>query len=214
MSDKRLHLVRHGEVHNPERVLYGRLPGFRLSERGELMAQKAAEDVLNDDRPIARLIASPLERTQQSAHPFRTATGLSLDLDERVIEPTNWFEGRVNSGKKAAFRDPRNWHKLVNPARPSWGEPYRDIAKRMNDAMRDAWHSTDTGDIVIVSHQAPIWLTHLDVARKPLMHDPRKRRCDLSSVTSFELRGDTWHEVEYRSPASDLIEAAQDVGAV
>lgn len=214
MSDKLLHLVRHGEVYNPDGVLYGRLPEFRLSERGHAMAEAAALELAGSDRIVRKLVASPLERTQQSARPIAGALSLEIATDVRIIEPTNAFEGLKNSGPDAAFKNPKHWLKFINPFRPSWGEPYRSIASRMRDAMNDAWDTTDGGDIVFVTHQAPIWITHLDVAGKALFHDPRSRRCELSSITTFERRGERWFEVDYRTPASDLVAGAKDVGAV
>lgn len=208
----RLHLVRHGEVHNPERVLYGRLPDYHLSEAGRAMARAAAQHVVSLGRPIAELRCSPLERTQESAAPFTELIGLTPTLDERIIEPTNLFEGK---NMRRALRDPRNWRHLRRPSLPSWGEPYASIAARVREAMDERMHGVAAGtaaegDIVFVSHQAPIWITHLSVAGLPLRHDPRTRRCALSSVTSFERVGDLWREVGYAEPAASGI----DLGAV
>jgi len=205
----RLHLVRHGEVHNPRRVLYGRLPGFGLSADGHRMARQAAEYVHGLERPIAALICSPLQRTQESARPFTELFGIAAVIDERVIEPTNVFEGKR---MVRALVNPWNWRHLRKPALPSWGEPYADVVGRMNAAMTQAWDSVDSGDVVIVSHQLPIWITHLAVAGLPLRHDPRVRRCALSSVTSFEMTDGTWTETAYAEPASTA--GAVDVGAV
>jgi broad specificity phosphatase PhoE len=240
MTGSRLHLVRHGEVHNPERVLYGRLPGYRLSAEGRRMTWAAAEYVRGLDRPVTSLISSPLQRTQESAEPFAEIFGLTPVLDERVIEPSNVFEG---TQMRRSLMNPRNWWHLRRPSVPSWGEPYASIAERMLDAMDDALRSVggergdasrslseergdasrslseersdetkgaQDGDVVIVSHQAPIWITHLRVAGLPLRHDPRTRRCALSSVTSFERVGDVWREVDYAEPAATGI----DLGAV
>ena len=214
MSDKLLHLVRHGEVHNPEGVLYGRMPGYRLSELGHRMAESAALELAGSDRAIGRLIASPLERAQQSARPIASAFSLEVATDERIIEPTNSFEGLKGSGPDSDFKKPRYWHRYWNPLRPSWGEPYRSIAERMRQAMDDAWQSTRSGDIVMVAHQSPIWMAHLDIVGKPLFHNPASRRCELSSITSFEKRGERWFEVDYRTPAAALLGEAKDVGAV
>ncbi|MGK0722289.1 histidine phosphatase family protein [Leucobacter sp. W1478] len=213
MSDKLLHLVRHGEVHNPDGVLYGRLPGFGLSELGTRMAESAALELAAADRKIARLIASPLMRAQQSADPIAQTFGLETATDERIIEPTNAFEGQVNRGG-AAFKNPLYWYRFWNPLRPSWGEPYRSIANRVREAMDEAWESTRDGDIVMVSHQAVIWAAHLDITGQALAHNPARRRCALSSITSFEQRGGRWFEVDYRTPAADLMGDAVDVGAV
>ena len=132
-----------------------------------------------------RVIASPLQRTQESAAPILAAFGLPIHLDERLIEPENRFEGKRMRGPGGALRDPRNWPSLVNPARPSWGEPFRSISARMLAAIDDAFHSVDDGDVVLVSHQLPIWMVHRTLAGERLAHDPRKRRCDLSSITTL-----------------------------
>ncbi|WP_349428595.1 histidine phosphatase family protein [Microbacterium sp. LWS13-1.2] len=209
MPAARLHLVRHGEVHNPARVLYGRLPGYGLSAEGRRMARQAAEYVKSLDRPVSALVCSPLQRTQESAEPFAEIFGMAPVIDERVIEPTNVFEGKRMA---IAMVNPWNWRHLRKPALPSWGEPYADVVGRMNAAMTHAWNAADSGDVVIVSHQLPIWITHLAVAGLPLRHDPRARRCALSSVTSFEMVDKKWTETAYAEPASTA--GAVDVGAV
>ncbi|MET0672245.1 MAG: histidine phosphatase family protein, partial [Microbacterium pygmaeum] len=192
MPADRLHLVRHGEVHNPGRVLYGRLPEFRLSTAGRRMARLAADYVHGLERPVASLVVSPLQRTRESAEPFMTLFGIEPIIDERVIEPTNVFEGKR---MKRALLNPLNWRHLLRPALPSWGEPYAQVIARMDEAMTDAWNRVDAGDVVVISHQLPIWVTHLAIAGEPAKHDPRNRRCALSSVTSIERRDGRWVEV-------------------
>lgn len=209
MVASRLHLVRHGEVHNPKRVLYGRLPDYHLSRAGRKMATAASDHIASLDRSLAGLYSSPLERAQESAEPFAERFGLTPEIDIRLIEPTNVFEG---TQMRRSLLNPVNWWHLRQPSLPSWGEPYASIAERMLGMMAEAWRSVDDGDLVMVSHQAPIWITHLRVAGLPLRHDPRTRRCALSSVTSFELVGDVWREVDYAEPAA--TGGAVDVGAV
>lgn len=178
------------------------------------MAEAAAHELAGSDREVAALYASPLERAQQSAAPIASALGLEIVTEDRIIEPTNYFEGKVNSGPEAAFKKPKYWHKFWNPFLPSWGEPYRSVATRVRAAMDAAWEAEGGGDIVMVSHQSPIWMAHLDIAGKPLFHNPASRRCDLSSITTFERRSGRWVEVDYRTPAADLLADATDVGAV
>ncbi|MFF2370580.1 histidine phosphatase family protein [Agromyces sp. NPDC058110] len=214
MPAEQIHLVRHGEVFNPQGVLYGRLPGYGLSDLGRRMAQAAADELVRVGRPVTSLVASPLQRTQQSAEPMSAAFGLEPTLDERVIEPENRFEGKRMRGQGGALRDIRNWGLLVNPWEPSWGEPFGSIATRMLLAVDDAWQGADGGDVVIVSHQLPIWMVHRRLAGASLAHDPRRRRCALSSITTLERRGDRFVEVDYRDPASGLAAQATDVGAV
>ncbi len=214
MVASQVHLVRHGEVFNPERVLYGRLPHYRLSDRGVQMAQSAADELGDRGCVVARVIASPLQRAQESAAPIAAAFALPIDTDERIIEPTNAFEGKRMRGPGGALRDPRNWPSLVNPLRPSWGEPFQSIAARMLAAIDDAWNSVDDGDVVLVSHQLPIWMVHRHLAGERLSHDPRLRRCDLSSITTLSRQGDHFSETAYSSPAFSLLDASNDVGAV
>lgn len=208
--------MRHGEVFNPDRVLYGRLPGFRLSELGELMAQSAADDLAARGRPVTHLVASPLLRTQQSARPHAALFDLDIATDARLIEPTNHFEGTVMA---KAVKNPINWPWLINPLRPSWGEAYSSIARRMGSAIDDAFALAplgpdEPGDVVLVSHQLPIWVLHLAVAGERFAHDPRQRRCSLSSITTFEQRDGGIVEVGYSDPGTEIEASAIDVGAV
>jgi broad specificity phosphatase PhoE len=204
-----VHLVRHGEVHNPTRVLYGRLPGFGLSELGHQMARLAADSLAG--RPIASVIASPLQRTQESAAPWSERFGLDVQLDERLIEPANRFEG---TNVRRGLRDPRNWPYLVGPWRPTWGEAFVSIRARMMQAVAQAHAETESGEVALVTHQLPIWMVARTVARKPLAHDPRTRRCTLSSITTLAWRDGAFVEVDYQEPAAELLEQSIDLGAV
>jgi broad specificity phosphatase PhoE len=206
-----LHLVRHGEVFNPDHVLYGRLENFGLSDLGKQMAKAAADSKIG--HPITRLYASPLQRAQESAAPWSTNFGLDIITDERLIEPWNAFEGTAGFGAKA-LRNPRLWPKLRNPFRPSWGEPYASIAARMLEMIEFAWNETESGEVALVSHQLPIWMVHRKLADERLFHDPRKRRCSLSSITTLTRDGDRFVEVDYQDPAAALQASAIDLGAV
>jgi broad specificity phosphatase PhoE len=211
MPADRLHLVRHGEVHNPGGVLYGRLPNFHLSERGQEMARLAADELAASGRKIGYLGSSPLLRTQQSAEPISSALGLDVLTDERLIEPYNVFEGRKLSAGHIAVR-PHLYYHLRNPKEPTWGEPYQAIADRMFEAMDAISESVNSGDAVLVSHQLPIWMVHLAANGLSFPHNPRNRRCALSSITSFENRDGKWVEVGYSDPGAKL--SAIDKGAV
>jgi broad specificity phosphatase PhoE len=209
-----IHLVRHGEVFNPDEVLYGRLENFGLSELGHRMAKAAADDLIARKRPVTALYTSPLQRARESGQPIAQAFELAPQIEDRIIEPTNAFEGRRMKGPGGALRDPRMWRFLWNPWRPAWGEAFRKVSDRMLAAMTDAQASVDSGDVVMVSHQLPIWMTHLTITGKKLPHDPRKRRCALSSITTFEFRDGRFVEVGYTDPAASIAAAATDVGAV
>ena len=211
MPADRIHLIRHGEVHNPGGVLYGRLPEFRLSERGHKMAELAAQDLIEQERKVGAIYSSPLLRTRESAGHVQHAFALTPTPDERLIEPFNIFEGRKLSAGHILIR-PHLYFHLRKPSQPSWGEPFESIAARMLEAMQDAWQNTQVGDAVLVSHQLPIVMVHRKLAGMKLSHNPKQRRCALSSITSFERQGNAFVEVDYRDPASKL--GAIDRGAV
>ena len=204
MPAQRIHLVRHGEVYNPSGVLYGRLPNFHLSDTGKLMAEAAALELKSAGFDIKGVFSSPLVRAQESAKPIEALFGLDAKTNEDLIEPWNVFEGRKLSVKAVAVR-PHWWWHFRNPARPAWGESFIDIIARMNQAMIDASDSVKSGDVVLVTHQLPIWVMHLHAAGEKLMHDPRKRRCSLSSITSFELVDGKLTEISYLEPHPDQL---------
>ena len=201
-----VHLLRHGEVHNPHGILYGRAPGYRLSTRGAQMAERVAERV--GDRDITHLVASPLERAQQTAQPLAQVRGLAVTTDDRIIESTNVFEGKPFSVGDGVIKVPSAWKYLWNPFRPSWGEPYKDIVARMWPAVLDARTAAEGHEAVVVSHQLPIWVTRLHAEGRRFLHDPRKRHCTLCSLTSFTFDGERLVSIGYSEPAADLIPLA------
>jgi broad specificity phosphatase PhoE len=214
MPASRIHLIRHGEVHNPDGVLYGRLPHFALSEVGQKMAATAAQELLASKSKIAKIFTSPLLRARESSEPIKAAFGLEPVVDERLIEPHNVFEGRRVSAGAILLRPHLLYH-LRNPSRPTWGEPYGAIVARMMQALNDIADAAKDHEVAVVSHQLPIWMVHLHLAGKKLPHNPRQRRCSLSSITTIERdRNGVWREVSYREPAAALYSAGEDIGAV
>lgn len=197
-----VHLLRHGEVHNPEGVLYGRLPGYHLSEDGRLMAQTAAKWF--GERDVTVLRSSPMERAGETAEPLAEALGLTVTADERLIEAANHFEGRTFGVGDGSLRRPEHWPYLWNPFRPSWGEPYEAIARRMLAALADAREEADGHEAVCVSHQLPIWVTRRKVEGRRLWHNPGRRECALASVTSLTYDGNHIVKVDYHETAGDL----------
>jgi broad specificity phosphatase PhoE len=198
-----VHLLRHGEVHNPTGILYGRLPGYHLSELGQQMARRIAAAV--GDRDIIRVVASPLERAQETARPLAQARGVEIVTDPRVIESGNVFEGKRFSLGDSILKRPDTWPRLWNPFRPSWGEPYKAVVARMMAAVHAAREDARGHEVVVVSHQLPIWITRLALEKRSFLHDPRRRECTLCSVTSLEFSGDDLVSISYSEPAGDLI---------
>lgn len=204
-----VHLLRHGEVHNPEGVLYGRLPGYHLSERGRAMAERAAEALADHD--VTLVVASPLERAQETAGPIARVHGLDIDTDDRIIEAGSHFEGLTFGVGDGSLKHPGHWPKLINPFRPSWGEPYERIAARVIAAAEDARDRARGHEAVLVSHQSPVWVGRLKLEGRRLWHDPRKRECNLASLTSLTYDDDRLVGIGYSEPAADLLPGASKV---
>jgi len=202
-----VHLLRHGEVHNPHRILYGRLDGYHLSALGRRMADLAAEHL--GDHDVTHLVSSPLERARETAAPIAEEHGVEVTVDDRVIEAGNEFEGLPVAGGRGLLRHPRMLPKVVNPFRPSWGEPYVEIVERMRLAIVDAREAARGHEAVIVSHQAPIWMIRLATEGRPLWHNPANRQCALASLTSFTFLDDELLSLSYSEPAASLLDQAQ-----
>jgi broad specificity phosphatase PhoE len=196
-----VHLVRHGEVHNPDGVLYGRIPGYHLSETGRLMAKAAADFLVGRD--VTVLKSSPLDRALETAEPIAAEFGLPVEVDDRLIEPWNHFEGMRFGVGDGALRQPQHWAQLRNPFRPSWGEPYREVAARMLAAATDTARQADGHEAVLVSHQLPIWTARRAAEGRRLWHDPRRRQCALGSVTSLIFAGDQITGIRYATPSGE-----------
>ena len=201
-----VHLLRHGEVHNPTGVLYGRQPDFHLSELGREMAEVVGAHLADHD--VAVVVASSLDRAQETARPIASAHALAITTDDRVIEADNYFEGKTFGVGDGSLRYPKHWPKLINPFKPSWGEPYETIADRMLEAIAAVRHSAQGREAVIVSHQLPVWTVRSRLEGRRLWHDPRKRECSLASLTSLVFLGDELESITYSEPAAALLPGA------
>ncbi|MET9338561.1 histidine phosphatase family protein [Nonomuraea sp. NPDC003804] len=201
-----VHLLRHGEVHNPEGILYGRLPGYRLSETGRLMAETVAKAVA--DRDIVRIYSSPLQRARETAAPLAEKLGIEVTVDDRLIEAGNVLEGRKIA---RLMRSPGNYRHFWHPGRPSWGEPYVEVVARMRGMVESARAEARGHEAVLVSHQLPIWMIRTAAEGRRLWHDPRRRQCALASLTTFTFEGGRLVSVGYSEPAAALVKSGPSV---
>ena len=206
-----VHLMRHGEVFNPDKILYGRLPGYHLSKLGHEMAQRVSIHLLDNGNDIAHVVASPLVRAQETATPSALAFGLKIETDERLIESANYFEGKTFGVGDGSLRHPSHWPHLLNPFKPSWGEPYKEQVARMHAAVDTARQKAHGREALLVSHQLPVWMARQGFEGKKLWHDPRKRECNLASLTSLTFNGDKLINVSYSEPVVDLYPGASKV---
>ena len=199
-----IHVMRHGEVENPEKILYGRQSGWHLSQRGREMAETVA--LWSKQFDLGALVASPLERAQETAAPISNAHNLMINTDERLIEAGNIFEGKKFELGNGILKHPTSWWHLRNPWKPSWGEPYVDQVNRMLAAIFSARDLAKGKDALVVSHQLPIWILRSAIEKRNFLHDPRKRICTLASVTSVHLDEEGAIEgISYNEPAGHLL---------
>ena len=199
-----VHVIRHGEVENPEKILYGRQPGWRLSQRGQEMAEVIGQWSKSLD--LGALHVSPLQRAQETAAPISRVHGIPITTDEKLIEAANIFEGKKFELGSGVLRHPAAWKHLYNPWKPSWGEPYEEQISRMLAAIFDAKKAAGTKDAIVVSHQLPIWILRSAIEGRRLLHDPRKRECTLASVTSVHFDEDGMISgTSYSEPAKHLL---------
>ena len=202
MSTTIVHLVRHGEVHNPTKVLYGRLPEFHLSSRGRSQAARTAQSFTGHD--VTYLAASPLTRAQETAEPVAEVTGLAVETDEDLIESWNHYEGLRTKGWRSQLWNPVRWQLMSNPMLPSWGEPYEEILARMTDAIARARAAAEGHEAILLSHQLPIVMVQRAAREQRLAHNPTQRQCDLASVSSLIFHDETLTELKYSEPAQEI----------
>ncbi|WP_279102693.1 histidine phosphatase family protein [Gordonia bronchialis] len=194
-----VHMMRHGEVANPDGILYGRLPGFRLSDTGRAQARKVADALADHD--VTAVFASPLQRAQETATPIAAAHGLPIITNDDLIEADNVFEGLKVSVGDGALSKPRHWPKMRDPFTPSWGEPYIQLAHRMLAAANKARDAAKGHEAVCVSHQLPVYTLRRFLEGQRLWHDPRRRQCSLASLTSLIYEEDALVDIIYSEPA-------------
>ena len=206
-----IHVMRHGEVDNPQGVLYGRRPGYHLTPRGHAMAQMVADYLVETRKDITVVTTSPLERAVESGAPTAAAFGIEAGTDARLLEAENHFEGVAVNRNHWCLANPEHWAYYINPLRPSWGEPYTQLVARMSAAVRTALVQARGHEALLVSHQLPIWSLSLFLHGRPLAHDPRRRHCSLASLTSLTFEDNTLVGLAYTEPANALLREAEDM---
>lgn len=213
-----INFVRHGKVYNPDHLLYERLPDFHLSERGRRMAQATGRYIAQSPQlnTAVAVYSSPLDRTRETANEIllelnkvraeRGQEALGLLTDERIIEAGNEFRGtRIGHGEGALWK-PRNLKLVRNLWTPSWGESYRSIAARVQDFALEKVHEYPGEQIVVVTHESPIWsYRHMLETGHP-EHNMLLRKTALASVTSITYDSETGKviSITYADPAKHI----------
>ena len=194
-----VHLVRHGQVENPRRLVYGRQPGWGLSARGREQARAVADHLARGK--VTALYASPLQRAQETA----AILGQRLELEVRPCE-------ELMESTFASAWEGRPWDEVRTRARTEWEtyrrdplslrteEPLPVLARRVATAVERLSGAHPGGEIVAVSHGDPIKAAVLALTGASLggLHDVPLR---TGSVVTMEHHGGAWR-VRDRWPES------------
>jgi broad specificity phosphatase PhoE len=138
-----IYLLRHGEVYNPDNILYGRMPNFYLSDNGRKQAQAAAEYLR--DKPLEAIYASPMERAQETAQFVAKPHGLSVVTDERINESHTPFDGTPHSELEKTAWD------IYTGNQPPY-ELLADMRQRALDFVQEKRAQHAGGSFAMVSH--------------------------------------------------------------
>lgn len=147
----KVHLVRHGEVHNPEQLFYGRIPGYVLSEQGKQEVHALGNHLKTI--PTVKIYASPLDRTKQTAAILAEYfPGIDIVYDERIIEVGSPLEGKP-------FREVEGFNFYDEQYTSQGGETLEAVKGRMLSFFQDVVPFHENEDIIVVSHGDPIMIT-------------------------------------------------------
>lgn len=160
-----IHFVRHGEVHNPTDVMYGRLPRFRLSERGVEQAKSAARYL--KDHPIVAVFSSPMLRARQTAGIIAAEHGLKVQRTGLLNEIYTPYQGKPHSVLEAI-----EWRMYENIA-PEYEQP-QDVITRLEKFMQKVRAQYPTQAVVAVTHGDLVLHARLWALGLPITHEARR----------------------------------------
>jgi broad specificity phosphatase PhoE len=199
------HLVRHGEVHNPERIYYGRLPGYQLSATGRQQAIAAGQYL--KDRPLVVLYASPMERAQETAQLIVQQREIPLPIitEERLIEVHSPYDGVSHD-----ILEPINFDHYTGTQAPY--EQPGDIRRRVRAFIADMRRTHAGQEIAAVSH-GDVVVAMFMFAMQQEEHDIGRGRLDTlglperypmtASINTFTYQTDDDDEIplyQYHRP--------------
>jgi len=186
LTATRIDLVRHGHVENPQRKVYGRLPGWMLSAEGRAQAEEVARHLRG--RPIVHVYTSPLERAQETAEAIAGACGAPVSVDEDLIESTlgaHWEGLTWAQVRSTRFAELDAY--LHRPHEVDFvEEPFDALGRRMADALRAIAARHPGREVVAVSHGDPIKAAVCHFEGQPIatLH---QRRVRTGSLVALEI---------------------------
>ena len=184
MASTTIWLARHGEVHNPGNVLYGRLPRMRLTPEGRRQAQALADFLA--PRKLAAIYSSPMLRAKRTAetilasHPELTRVRIDSDLQE---VHTSW------QGEPLATLESIDWDFYAHP-RGAGDESLQMIHNRMQRWLNRMLQRHAGSEVVGVSHGDPILILAGTLRGLPLVPERIFPRPYIETGALYELRFD------------------------
>ena len=156
----KIYLIRHGEVYNPDGIIYGRLPNFGLSDKGKTEIGRTADFLL--DKHIEKIYSSPLERTRQTAEIIKNKLGIStIHFSDQLLEVKTSYQGR-----KFSDLDALQSEVYLKPLSPT-DETIKQIANRMKSFIEKLIREEKGKHIVVCSHGDPIMILKAAIEKKP-----------------------------------------------
>lgn len=198
-------LVRHGQVHNPNKIIYGRLPRFRLSERGVEEARAAGR--IMADMAINAAYSSPLLRARQTAREV-LAFHPQLKLRQSLLlnEVFTAFEGQPS------WVGDRRQDDYYTGVGPPYEQP-ADIVQRVLTFFETVRRRHAGCNVVAVTHGDVVTFTLLWARGQALSPENKANLHALGfdgypgtgSLSAFAFRTDSpseLPEVRYMQPTS------------
>lgn len=190
----RIHLIRHGYVHNPTKILYGRLPRFRLSPEGLRQAQAAANYCAT--RSITRIYTSPMLRARQTAAIVAQPHSLKISQSSLLNEILTSYEGRP-----LADLEQIDWEFYAN-VQPPYETP-DDIVQRVRAFFAYTRKHHNSQEIIGVTHGDIVCFAMIWSLGLPLTGQSKRQIVELgtvgypatASITTFEFQTDDTDEV-------------------
>lgn len=179
----KIYLVRHGEVANYKKIIYGYLP-LPLSAKGKAQARKAG--IILKRKNIGVIFASPQKRAQQTAKIIKKTLGGKIkiitnkDLHESAFG--HFTEGLTKQEAKEKY--PKQCYLYYRqPAKSTAGETFKKMAERMLKAINKGIKKYPGQNLIFVSHQDPIVATLLKISKRSFNDIHRvKMICDKGSI--------------------------------
>lgn len=195
-----VHLIRHGEVENPDHVVYASLPGFRLSRRGRKQARLAGGRLA--DRTIALLATSPLDRARETADLIVSAGRVAPVPDQRLTEWSlaDRWAGTAWEALDDHFPGELDAYLGVPHEIGFAPESLAELAERVVTSVTEHAAAGGAGDVALVSHQDPVQAARLALTGRPLSELHNGKPEHASIVTLAPGSRGSWREVEYWAP--------------